>query len=83
VKYQLQNYAPQAHGILKENRKEHFLERSFFIVPSIEMPKKIPSQIFRWEKIRNSLFSRGAQMPQNCKKKELFSDGFEPFLLQK
>jgi hypothetical protein len=42
---------PHHHGTLKENRKGHFLERSFFIAPSIEMPKKIPSQIFRWEKI--------------------------------
>jgi hypothetical protein len=43
---------PLAHGSFKENRKGHFLERSFFIAPSIEneMPKKIPSQIYRWEK---------------------------------
>jgi hypothetical protein len=51
-----QDEPPLAHGILKENRKGHFLERSFFIDPSIVMPTKIPSQIFRWEKNKKQPF---------------------------
>jgi hypothetical protein len=42
-------YPPHPHGTLKENWKGQYLEISFFIAPSIEMPKKIPSQIFCWE----------------------------------
>jgi hypothetical protein len=48
-------------------------KKDFSLLQILKCPKKFLSKYFVEKKIRNSLFLRGAQMPQNRKKTLLFS----------
>jgi hypothetical protein len=51
-----------------------FWKEVFSLLQALKCQKKFLPKYFVGKKIRNSLFSRGAQMPQNSRKKNLFSD---------